>query len=157
GVFSPPLDARGNSVRGIAVCAELSRHLDLHVLNRPSIGTTALRLKATGTEMSSNRVRTEREVKALRDSGSAISIYHLQGNLTFASTEVVVQQVMCGLESVNYLIFDFKRVLSLNESACRLFYRLLTKVTALRKAILFVHANRWPLLRRYIKAKLGNA
>ena len=33
GVFSPLLDARGNSVRGIKVCEELSRHFDLHLFN----------------------------------------------------------------------------------------------------------------------------
>lgn len=33
GVFSPLLDARGNSVRGIKVCEEISRQLDLHVFN----------------------------------------------------------------------------------------------------------------------------
>ena len=31
GVFSPPLDARGNSVRGIETCVELSRRLGLHI------------------------------------------------------------------------------------------------------------------------------
>jgi glutaminase len=31
GVFSPPLDARGNSVRGINVCTALSQSLGLHV------------------------------------------------------------------------------------------------------------------------------
>ena len=30
-VFSPPLDERGNSVRGIRVCEQLSRHFGLHV------------------------------------------------------------------------------------------------------------------------------
>jgi len=31
GVFSPPLDVRGNSVRGVEVCKELSRQLCLHM------------------------------------------------------------------------------------------------------------------------------
>ncbi|MBD2454468.1 glutaminase A [Nostoc sp. FACHB-87] len=31
GVFSPPLDARGNSVRGVEVCKELSQQLCLHM------------------------------------------------------------------------------------------------------------------------------
>src|SRR5436190_17962365 len=31
GVFSPPLDVRGNSVRGIVTCVELSRRLGLHI------------------------------------------------------------------------------------------------------------------------------
>lgn len=34
GVFSPPLDPRGNSVRGVAACRELSRRLALHLFDR---------------------------------------------------------------------------------------------------------------------------
>ncbi len=33
GVFSPPLDSRGNSVRGVKVCEELSRILGLHLFD----------------------------------------------------------------------------------------------------------------------------
>ncbi|HIK55143.1 MAG TPA: glutaminase A [Synechococcales cyanobacterium M55_K2018_004] len=32
-VFSPPLDKRGNSVRGVAVCEALSQHFGLHLLD----------------------------------------------------------------------------------------------------------------------------
>jgi glutaminase len=35
GVFSPPLDARGNSVRGVAACTHLSEHLGLHAFAPP--------------------------------------------------------------------------------------------------------------------------
>jgi glutaminase len=156
GVFSPPLDSRGNSVRGIRVCDELSRHLDLHLFNRPSVGKVALRLKTTGADLNSNRVRTATEAQALREHGSAIQIYYLQGNLTFATAEAVVSDLMGNLHSVGYLVMDFKRVLSLNESACRLFYQLLSKFSAVNKPMLFVQADHLPILRRYMKAKLGS-
>jgi glutaminase len=155
GVFSPPLDTRGNSVRGIRVCDELSRHLDLHLFNRPRVGKVALRLKATGAELNSNRVRSASEAQVLREHGSAIQIYYLQGNLTFATAEAVVNDLMGNLSSLSYLILDFKRVLSLNESACRLFYHLLCKFAAAEKPMLFVQTGELPLLRRYMKAKLG--
>src|SRR5262249_31716788 len=49
---------------------------------------------------------------------------------------------------------DFKHVLSLNESACRLLYKLLCQLSEPGKPVIFVHADRHPLLRRYLKAKL---
>jgi glutaminase len=42
GVFSPRLDARGNSVRGIEVCEELSRRFGLHVFESGFRGATLL-------------------------------------------------------------------------------------------------------------------
>lgn len=156
GVFSPRLDPRGNTVRGIRVCADLSRYLDLHLLNRPSVGKVALRFKCTGSQLHSSRVRTSREAKALLDASAVIRIYQLQGNLTFATAEAVVRDIMESLEETEYLLVDFKRVLSLNESACRLFYNLLCKFIERAKAMLFVHTDRLPLLRRYMKAKLNS-
>ena len=155
GVFSPRLDSRGNSVRGIKVCEELSRGLDLHLLNRPSIGKVALRLKCTGAELNSSRVRGPAEAQMLRERGSCIHIYQLQGNLVFASMEPVVRGLMDSLDSLDYLVMDFKRVLSINESACHILYQLLCKFTALNKPMVFVCSDRLPLLRRFMRAKLG--
>jgi glutaminase len=155
GVFSPPLDLRGNSVRGIHICDELSRHLDLHLLNPSNTVKDALRLKSTGAELNSNRVRSPREAGALRDSGSAIKVYKLQGNLTFTTTEAVLNDVLATLDSLSYLLLNFKHVLSINKSACRLFYQLLCKLSELHKPILFVSADHLSPLRRYMKTKLA--
>jgi len=155
GVFSPPLDARGNSVRGIRVCQELSRHLDLHLFSRPSVGKFAIRLKFTGAELNSSRVRAPEESQALRESGHGIKVFQLQGNLTFATTEVVVRDVIEGVESIDHLVLDFKRVLSVNESSCHLLYQVVRKLSDLGKSVLFTHADRTPLLRRYMKVKLA--
>lgn len=40
GIFSPPLDAKGNSVRGIQVCRELSERYGLHMFESGFSGTT---------------------------------------------------------------------------------------------------------------------
>ena len=157
GVFSPPLDARGNSVRGIRVCDAFSRHCDLHLFNRPSVGNSAIRLKSTAAELNSNRVRTPEESRALRQCGDGIKLYQLQGNLIFTTAEVVVRDVMESVDSIRHLILDLKRVLMINESACRLFYELLKKLSDLGTSVLFTHADRFSLLRQYMKAKLGSS
>lgn len=155
GVFSPPLDARGNSVRGIRVCDAISRHCDLHLFNRPAMGRSTIRLKFTGAELGSNRVRTPTEAQALRQSGGGIKVYQFQGNLTFTTAEPVVRTALEDAATASHLIFDFKRVLSINESACRLIFLLLEKLAALQLPLLLTHASRLPLLRRYLKLKLG--
>jgi glutaminase len=155
GVFSPPLDVHGNSVRGIKVCDAISRDFDLHMLNRPSIGKSTIRLKFTGAELNSGRVRTPEEIAALHESGGGIKAYQLQGNLTFTTAEAVVRDVIGCFDATQYLILDFKRVLTLNESACRMFYEVLQKLSAQGKPVLFTHTARVTLLRRYMKAKLG--
>ncbi len=155
GVFSPPLDARGNSVRGIRVCDAISRHCDLHLFNRPTVGNSAIRLKFTAAELNSNRVRTPEESRALQRFGGGIRIYQLQGNLTFTTTEAVVRDVIESADSIHHLILDLRRVLTINESACRLLYRVLEKMSGLGKPVMFTHADRLPLLRQYMKVKLG--
>jgi glutaminase len=157
GVFSPRLDAKGNSVRGIAVCNELSRHLDLHLFNRPAFSRTAIRLKFTGAELNSSRSRGPDELEALRKCGASIRGYQLQGNLAFATVETVLRDVMEGMDAASHLIFDFKRVLSINESACRLLWRLHLKFAALGKPMVYTHLGHAAILRRFMKAKLGDA
>ena len=154
GIFSPPLDAHGNSVRGIRVCDALSRHWNLHMLNGPGIGNSAIRLKFTGAEVKSNRIRTLKENLVLSEFNTGITVYQLQGNLNFTSTEGVVRDVIENVESIDYLVFDFKRVVTISESASWLFYETLKKFSDLDKSIVFTHVNHLTSLLRLMKAKL---
>jgi glutaminase len=156
GVFSPRLDRHGNSVRGIRVCQELSRHLNLHLCNRSSVAKFAVRLKFTGAELSSSRVRTAAEAQALGEAGQGIKVYQMQGNLSFATTEVLIRDIWENLPSTRFLVLDFKRAINITESACRLYYDLVRKLSDAGKSVLFAHAERTPLLRRYMKVKLGD-
>ena len=61
---------------------------------------------------------------------------------------------MSALASLDTVILDFKHVLSINESASRLFYQLLLKLHAQGKQAVFTNITRVPQLRRYMKVKL---
>lgn len=126
------------------------------MFNRPSVGKSALGFKATAAGINSSRVRTAHEAEALREFGGRIHLYKLRGNLYFVTAEHVVRQVMDSLGTLEHLILDFKDVLTLNESACRLFCQLLLKLDSLGKQVVFSRADTHPLLRRYMRTKLGS-
>ena len=153
GVFSPPLDSRGNSVRGLAVCNDISRDFDLHLFNTPSVSKSVIRLKFSAAQVNSNRIRTADEAQALRTHGDRIRIVQLQGNLALPTAEVAVHDLMNSLEAMDMAIMDFKHVISIDESASRLFYHLLRKVEAKNKLIVFTNLTRVPLLIRYMRSK----
>jgi len=155
GVFSPPLDERGNSVRGIRVCQELSRSLDLHQLSRSTLGRVAIRTKLTAAEFNSSRVRTPEEQQLLGERGRLIHVYQLQGHLTFSTTETVVRDVAENTASIRHLILDFKRVVGINECSCRMLQLMIEKLIAQDGTVTFVHTAQLPLLRRILRARLG--
>ncbi|MFN0066603.1 MAG: glutaminase A [Limisphaerales bacterium] len=155
GVFSPPLDARGNSVRGIRVCDDFSRHVDLHLFNSPAAADVVIRLRFTGAEYTSSRARPPADARRLRELGAGIQVYQLQGHLTFATAEVLLREALARLAETRAVILDWKRVVSLTESAARLLYELLLKLDAEGIPMLVTHADGVPLLRRYLKLKLG--
>ena len=155
GVFSPPLDARGNSVRGLRVCDDLSRSFDLHLFNNPNADRSVIRLEFTGAEVNSTRFRTAEEARELQNSGSAIRVLQLQGNLVFSTCEVVVRRMLTILDETEFVLLDLKRVLGTDECAARLFYQLWAKMRAIGKTLLFCAISQAPGLRRYLKIKLG--
>jgi glutaminase len=156
GVFSPRLDSRGNSVRGIAVCRALAQHLDLHVFNRPGVGKSTLRLQFTGAQMRSNRIRTQQENRVLQEAGERIRVCQLQGNLAFATVEPLVREIVEEFDTLDYLLLDLKRALTINESACRLIHQLLAKLVEGGKHLVFARTEHLPLLRHYMRLKLVN-
>jgi glutaminase len=136
------------------VCDNLSQFFDLHLFNTPHASKSVIRLKFTAANVNSSRVRTQEETLALREHGKGIQLYQLQGNLVLSTAEVVVHDVMAVNGDLEALILDFRHVLSINESAARLFYQLLGKLQAQKKQVLFTNVGRAPQLLRYMKAKL---
>jgi len=117
GVFSPPLDSRGNSVRGIGVCERLSRDLKLHLLSGTSGVQSVVRRVVRGHEIASNRVRTASEEEILADVRSTMALFELQGDLVFATAEKAHRTVVAGLDDVDFVVVDFKYVTGVDEPA----------------------------------------
>ena len=154
GVFSPPLDAKGNSVRGIRVCSDLSQDFGLHLFNTPRVITPALRQVQSGSEVRSKRLRTRADLEQLERHGGAIRIYQLRGRLVFASLEPVLRSVLREGAGMTHLILDLSQVADLDRASCRLLLDLRTQLVQSGVRVHVTGAADKTPLRNYVSAHL---
>jgi glutaminase len=110
GVFSPKLDERGNSVRGIAVCRDLSRELALHLITPGEQLAPSIRSSYSLGELGSKRVRHGDERAALLRDRERTAIFELQGELGFTALEAVSRVVTQRDEPPDLVVLDLRRV-----------------------------------------------
>src|SRR5262249_6109596 len=146
-VYSPRLDAQGNTVRGIRVCEAVSRDLELHLFATPPPGKSAIRRKFTGLELKSTRSRSPEALRHLKELRPRFRIYQLQGSLGYPAAEVVVRDIMDHIGEMSALLLDFKRVLAMKASACRLLEKLFEVLFRKNVAIAIVNAGALPEMR----------
>jgi glutaminase len=141
GVFSPPLDANGNSVRGVHVCRAISEAFGLHVFrNHPNSGAV-IRRELRGDVVRSKRMRTPAERRILDDVGRHISLVEVQGALFFGSTERLIRRVDLLAETADYVILDFRRVHDADDAARRLIVELRGWLGVRGKRLIFTHLD----------------
>jgi glutaminase len=116
-VFSPPLDGRGNSVRGIRVFNDLSEDFHLHLFGSGRSLRGVVRRRYDAATVGSKRLRPKGETLALAEHGDRIVVHELQGELTLFSIEHVIRELLELPERIAYVIVDFKRVLSADAPA----------------------------------------
>jgi glutaminase len=119
-VFSPPLDAHGNSVRGIAFCEALSKHFELHLFSPPSPDLYVVRRTYGGDAVRSTRQRMAFQDAELTRAGTTTRVVELQGQLRFGSCEVLSRAVAAELEDAEVIILDFRRVSTVDGSVHKL-------------------------------------
>lgn len=112
-VYSPPLDSYGNSSRGIAVCEEISRRLQLHLFNQPSRAGTTIRMCASAERRRSRRWRSEPDSALLDRHGRRIQILQAQGVLDFAAVEELLATMQLNASRAGFLVVDLGQVLAL--------------------------------------------
>jgi glutaminase len=115
GTFSPPLDAHGNSVRGLKICEALSTHFGLHMLNRSGDVRTSIVADYDIGGIASRRSRKPRDQQILEERHDEVRVIELVGALTFATIDYVSRQL--GGRPSQILILDFRRVASVTHAA----------------------------------------
>ena len=153
-VFSPPLDEHGNSVRGVAVCKELSRELHLHFVGTPRASRSTIRAHYDVASVRSKRVRTAPEREVLEETGKRARIYELQGDLTFAGIEAVVWQIVGKSAEFDCAILDLKRVTSIGDAAARTLLELVIGLSQHGKRLGLVHGAGHSRFLRFLDERL---
>ncbi len=145
GVYSPPLDPQGNSVRGIKVCQEISNEFELHAFNNRTSVKDVIRRAYRGDVVRSKRLRSPEERAILTDEGSAIIVLEAQGSLFFGSTEQLLRRVAQLANETSYVILDFRRVHFADASARKLIAQAVRSVQGQSDLILSDLGDRGPL------------
>jgi len=157
GVFSPRLDARGNSVRGVAVCKEISRDFSLHFLRVPSSARVTIRGDYDLTQLHSRRLRSDADRAALEQMRGRARTYVLQGALSFAAVEAFARRIVEASATVDLMVVDLKRVTDIETCAVTVVARLLTELDPLGKQMVFVANQEHGAFLRALQVELASS
>ncbi|MET0919652.1 MAG: glutaminase A [Acidimicrobiia bacterium] len=120
GVLSPPLDARGNTARGIEVCRRLSHDFALHPHRPAAVAGNVVRRRYHADGVRSARARSVSEEATLAAAGTHVAVIELQGDLFFATAEVLVRAVLDDLDDIEHVLLDGRRVGQVDDPARQL-------------------------------------
>lgn len=156
GIYSPPLDSQGNSVRGIRACADLARDLQLHLFNSSTAPQPSVRLSYDASQVSSRRRRSGQHLQTLRGSSHRIRLIELQGDLIFSTFEPVVRLTLKQAPYCQYMILNLRNVASIDPVAMRLIAQLGGTLQAHGVTLLLCYGTRFlePLVAEGIDPKI---
>lgn len=120
GIFSPCLDPKGNSVRGIEVCRHLSRDFGLHIFSRAGEPGMALGRVYTAAQAPSKRLPAPEMCDYLNEHAHRIKYLCLHGYLAVDGVEYVVRKMMEMAADTACFILDMHQVDGISESGARL-------------------------------------
>ena len=145
GVFSPRLDARGNSVRGVQACQAISRDLGLHFLLPPRPSVSTVRARYSLANVRSKRRWPPAQTRVLDEYGARVAVYELQGDLRFATIEPLLRTVDGDVDA-QAIVLDFKRVTHADAAATRMLAALVASCGARGRHVVLTRVRRGELL-----------
>ena len=104
---------------------------------RDQVRGTVIRRKLTLEEISSKMRRLPAEREALKARGNEAVFCELQGNLFFGTTDQLYTQLEPDLARARYLLFDLRRVQSVDYTAAHLFDQIQARLTERSGRLLF--------------------
>lgn len=132
--FSPLLDAKGNSVRGIAICRQVSRDLGLHMMRATHNSDLVMASEYSAVEAPSKRFRTPQATALLKENANRIRILGLQGELTVDGIERVARRFLNRRQSdgpvIRLGVLSMHRVTSITASAARMLQEIRQSINA---------------------------
>lgn len=144
--YSPPLDNFGNSVRGVAVCRQLSAGVGLSLFNQYFQADATIRRSYQGSQRKSRRWRSERELAILAPHRDEVRIIHVQGVLDFGGIEQLAAELVRLSGDVRVLILDLAHVTECPMESSGLLDRQLCSLEDQGVEILLSRAGRLPLV-----------
>lgn len=120
GVFSPRLDAKGNSVRGIEVCKRLSKDFGLNIFSPGNDPSMALGRVFTGADAPSRRQPPVALRALLTQRSHRIKYLCLHGFLAVDGMEFVIRKMQSLADDAHSFILDMHRVEGISLAAARL-------------------------------------
>lgn len=107
-VFSPRLDAHGNSSRGVQLFERMSSDMELHIMHVSRGSRSALRSSYSLAESRARRRRVRHEQDTLDEVADRCRVYELHGDLLFAGVETIVRTVVD--DEPELVVLDFRHV-----------------------------------------------
>jgi glutaminase len=123
GVFSPRLDEKGNSVRGIETCKRLAHDLGLNIFSPVNVPAMSLGRIYTGADAPSRRQPTLDMHAVLKERAHRIKYLSLHGYLAVDGIEFVIRKMQSLVHETHSFILDMHQVDGISESAARLLNR----------------------------------
>ncbi|MDF1658084.1 MAG: glutaminase A [Verrucomicrobiales bacterium] len=137
-VFSPKLDAKGNSVRGVKVFAELSKKFNLHLFNLPVISEQVIRRTYKLSQAGSQNSRPQAHHDAIREHGDTVTIIELQGDVFFSALERVVRSSAEHAETTDIFVLDLNRAGMFDPATADLLTEVAGRLSEAGKRLLIV-------------------
>ncbi len=122
---------------GLIAASAIGVGLAILLFIRDQIRGSVLRRRASLSDISSKTHRLETERSILKERGDNAAIYELQGNLFFGTTDQLFTELERDLRSKKWLLFDMRRVHSMDYTAAHLFAQMQEQLEERGGGILF--------------------